>query len=42
MDYATAVLGSVYERRDRITRIYRITREAPIIRHFTEELEPAG
>ena len=41
MDYAAAVLGSVYERRDRITRGYRITREAPIMRHFTVELEPA-
>jgi tryptophanase len=42
MDYAAAVLGSVYERRDRITRGYRIVREAPIMRHFTVELEPAG
>jgi tryptophanase len=41
MDYAAAVLGSVYERRDRITRGYRIVREAPILRHFTVELEPA-
>ena len=28
MDYVAAVLGSVYERRDRITRGYRITRGA--------------
>ena len=42
MDYAAAVLGSVYERRERITQGYRITREAPILRHFTVELEPAG
>jgi tryptophanase len=42
MDYAAAVIGSVYERRDRIARGYRITREAPIMRHFTVELEPAG
>ncbi len=42
MDYAAAVLGSVYERRDRITRGYRIIREAPIMRHFTVELEPSG
>jgi tryptophanase len=42
MDYAAAVLGSVYERRDRITRGYRIVREAPIMRHFTVELEPAA
>jgi tryptophanase len=41
MDYAAAVLGSVYERRDRITRGYRIAREAPILRHFTVELKPA-
>jgi tryptophanase len=41
MDYAAAVLGSVYGRRDRIARGYRITREAPIMRHFTVELEPA-
>jgi tryptophanase len=41
MDYAAAVLGAVYERRDRIARGYRITREAPIMRHFTVELEPA-
>jgi len=41
MDYVAAVLGSVYERRDRITRGYRITCEAPIMRHFTVALEPA-
>jgi tryptophanase len=41
IDYAAAVLGSVYERRDRITRGYRIVSEAPIMRHFTVELEPA-
>ncbi len=42
MDYVAAVLGSVYERRDRMTRGYRITSEAPIMRHFTVELEPAN
>jgi tryptophanase len=41
MDYAAAVLGAVHDRRDRITRGYRITREAPIMRHFTVELETA-
>jgi tryptophanase len=41
MNYAAAVLGSVYERRDRIRRGYRITSEAPIMRHFTVELERA-
>jgi tryptophanase len=40
LDYAAAVIGSVIERRDRITRGYRILREAPIMRHFTVELEP--
>jgi tryptophanase len=41
MDYVAAVLGSVYERRNSVARGYRITREAPIMRHFTVELEPA-
>ena len=41
MAYVAAVIGSVYERRDRIIHGYRITREAPIMRHFTVELEPA-
>jgi tryptophanase len=41
MDFAAAVLGSVYERRGGISRGYRITREAPIMRHFTVELTPA-
>ena len=41
MDYVAAVLANVHARRDRITRGYRITREAPILRHFTVELEPA-
>jgi len=42
MDYVAAVLGSVHERRDRITRGYRIVSEAPIMRHFTVELKPAS
>jgi tryptophanase len=41
MEYAAAVVGAVAERSDRITRGYRITREAPIMRHFTVELAPA-
>jgi tryptophanase len=41
MDYVAAALANVHERRDRITRGYRIVREAPILRHFTVELEPA-
>jgi tryptophanase len=42
VEYAAAVLGAVAERGDRITRGYRIAREAPIMRHFTVELEPAA
>jgi len=42
MDYVAAVIGSVYERRESITRGYRIVREAPIMRHFTIELAPAA
>jgi tryptophanase len=41
MDYVAAVVASVHERRDRITRGYRIVREAPIMRHFTVELAPS-
>jgi len=40
MDYVAATLANVFERRDSIRRGYRITREAPILRHFTVELEP--
>lgn len=39
MDYVAAVLGNVYERRDSIRKGYRIISEAPIMRHFTVELE---
>jgi len=42
MEYVAAVAGKVWERRDEIKRGYRITREAPILRHFTVELAPAG
>jgi len=41
MDYVAAACANVLERRDRITRGYRIVREAPLLRHFTVELEPA-
>jgi tryptophanase len=41
MEYVSAVLGRVWERRHAITKGYRITREAPMLRHFTVELEPA-
>ena len=39
MDYVAAALNNVYKRRDRITSGYKITYEAPIMRHFTVELE---
>lgn len=42
MDYAAAAVRNVLEISDRIHRGYRLTSEAPIMRHFTMELEPAG
>lgn len=39
MDYIAASLINVFDRRDQIKSGYRITREAPIMRHFTIELE---
>jgi tryptophanase len=39
LDYVAASLHHVYQRRDRITTGYRIKYEAPIMRHFTIELE---
>jgi len=39
MDYVAAALLNVYQRRDEITSGYRIRYEAPIMRHFTVELE---
>ena len=39
MDYVAAALQNVYKRRDQITSGYNITYEAPIMRHFTVELE---
>jgi len=39
MDYVAAALLNVYQRRDQITSGYRIRYEAPIMRHFTVELE---
>ncbi len=41
MDVVAAALKNVYDRRDTITRGYRIVNEFPIMRHFTVELEPA-
>jgi tryptophanase len=40
MNYVAIALKNVYERRNQISHGVRITREAPIMRHFTVELEP--
>ncbi|MFN8241440.1 MAG: tryptophanase [Bacteroidales bacterium] len=39
IDYVAATVGSVFERRNRITKGLQIKSEAPILRHFTVELE---
>ncbi len=39
MDYVAVALGNVYARRNEITRGVKIVKEAPIMRHFTVELE---
>jgi len=39
MDYVAAAVSNVWERRDRITRGLAIKYEAPIMRHFTVELD---
>lgn len=39
MDYVAAALGNIYERRDSIKHGFKITYEAPIMRHFTVQLE---
>jgi tryptophanase len=41
MDVIAAALKNVYDRRDKITSGYKTTWEAPIMRHFTVELEKA-
>ncbi len=41
MDYVAACLANIWQRREGITRGYRIVQEAPIMRHFTVELEKA-
>ncbi len=41
MDYIAAAVGNVFERRNDITKGLSIISEAPIMRHFTVELEPA-
>ena len=39
MDYVAACLANIYNRRSEITTGLKIVREAPIMRHFTVELE---
>lgn len=39
MDYVAAALGNVYKRSSTITKGLRIVNEAPIMRHFTVDLE---
>jgi tryptophanase len=39
IDYVAAVVRNVFERRERITRGFKIIREAPVLRHFTVRLE---
>jgi len=39
MDYVAAALTNIYQIRESITRGYSISYEAPIMRHFTVELE---
>ncbi len=40
MDVIAVAMKNIYDRREGITSGYRITKEAPIMRHFTVELEP--
>jgi tryptophanase len=39
MDYVAAVVKNVFDRKDSIKNGLKIVREAPILRHFTVELE---
>ena len=39
MDVVVAALTNIYNRRNKIKRGYKIIREAPILRHFTVELD---
>lgn len=41
MDVIAVALKNVFDRRDSITKGYKIVKEAPIMRHFTVELEKA-
>ena len=40
MDVIAAALKNIYDRRESITHGFRITWEAPLMRHFTVKLEP--
>ena len=42
MDYVAAALQNIHQRRNQITSGYKIRYEAPIMRHFTIELEKSG
>ena len=42
MDVVAFALENIYKRRENITSGYRIISEAPIMRHFTVELEPVA
>ncbi len=39
MDYVATCLANIYKKRDSITKGFRIVKEAPIMRHFTVQLE---
>ena len=41
MDYIAVAVKNVYDRRNEITRGFVITKELPIMRHFTVELKRA-
>lgn len=41
MDYIAAAVKNLYDRRETITKGYVITRELPIMRHFTIEMDKA-
>lgn len=41
MDVVAAAVKNIYDRKGEITRGYKIVQEAPIMRHFTVELEKA-
>ena len=41
MDYIAAAAKNVFDRRESITRGYKIVKELPIMRHFTIELDRA-